>query len=126
MFPGLHLLDLILPADSLAPGAMPAQDVRWAAVANVVMSMPISAMMRSAVTIEMPGTVVSRSRCLASSVLEEAKIGAEAEGFEPPRVLALTAFKAVSFGRSDTPPWPVSLRRGPQRAQPALVNAADE
>lgn len=29
---------------------------------------------------------------------------AEAEGFEPPRLLHLVAFKATSFGRSDTPP----------------------
>jgi hypothetical protein len=42
---------------------------------------------------------------------------AEAEGFEPPRVLALTAFKAVSFGRSDTPPWRVSLRSSPTETQ---------
>ena len=41
---------------------------------------------------------------------------AEATGFEPARLLHPTAFKAVSLGHSDTPPWP-SLEVGADRRQ---------
>src|SRR5829696_9053558 len=50
-----------LPADSLLPGHMPAQDVRSAAVGNRDMSAPVSAMITSAVRRATPGMALSLS-----------------------------------------------------------------
>src|SRR5687768_14907986 len=64
--PGLVLLDFTRPADSLLPGAVPAQDDRWPAVGNTVMSAPVSAMMISATRSLMPGMLTKRSRAAAN------------------------------------------------------------
>ena len=50
------------PADSFEPGHTPAQDARWPAVGNTLMSAPVSAMITSATRVETPGMVVSTSR----------------------------------------------------------------
>src|SRR5687768_11933466 len=62
LFPGLVCVDLTRPADSLAPGAVPAHDARWPAVGKTDMSAPVSAMMTSAFRLLIPGTVASSSR----------------------------------------------------------------
>src|SRR5580700_7220894 len=50
-----------LPADSLSPGARPAQAASRAEVPNRVMSPPVSATMTCAVRCPMPGIVISRA-----------------------------------------------------------------
>src|SRR5665648_919995 len=55
-------VDLTRPADSLAPGQVPAQEARWPGDAKRVMSAPVSAMITSATPVLMPGTVTIRSR----------------------------------------------------------------
>lgn len=60
-----------MPADSLAPGAIPAQEVSRAGLAKIDMSMPIPAMMRSAVRVATPGIVTSRSRVLPAASVED-------------------------------------------------------
>src|SRR5438067_10456633 len=70
------LPDLRLPALSLLPGHIPAQEARWAAVGNLVISRPISATMVSAVRRPTPGmesrrlsaSSTGRSRCPTSAV----------------------------------------------------------
>src|SRR5665647_3211480 len=49
-------VDLTRPADSLAPGQVPAQEARWPGDAKRVMSAPVSAMITSATPVLMPGT----------------------------------------------------------------------
>jgi len=55
-------LDLTLPADSLLPGVVPAQDAKCSAEGNRLMSAPVSATMTSAVFPPMPGMVQIKSR----------------------------------------------------------------
>lgn len=43
------MVDLTRPADSWLPGQVPAQEAKWAAVGNTVMSAPVSATITSAV-----------------------------------------------------------------------------
>ena len=56
-------LDLTLPADSLLPGVVPAQDAKCSAEGNRLMSAPVSATMTSAVCPPMPGMVRTTSQC---------------------------------------------------------------
>ena len=56
------MVDLTRPADSLLPGQVPAQEARWPAVGNRLMSAPVSATITSAVRVSMPGIVQIRSR----------------------------------------------------------------
>src|SRR5215217_4065368 len=60
--PGRVLVDLIRPADSLDPGETPAQEANCPALANTLMSPPVSAMNTSAVLVENPGMLINRSR----------------------------------------------------------------
>src|SRR5881409_174495 len=53
--PGRLLVDLTLPADSLAPGAVPTQDASCSEVGKTVMSAPVSAMKISATVVLNPG-----------------------------------------------------------------------
>ena len=57
------------PADSFTPGAYFAQDTRWPEVGNLVISVPISAMMTAAATSPMPVTSSSRSAALANGAI---------------------------------------------------------
>lgn len=60
--PGRVVLDFTLPADSLFPGVVPAQEARCLAVGNRLMSAPVSATITSAVRVLMPGIVEISSR----------------------------------------------------------------
>src|SRR5215470_18649114 len=60
-FPGRAAARLRLPADSLSPGASPAQAASRAGVANRAMSPPVSATITSATRWPMPGMVTSRA-----------------------------------------------------------------
>src|SRR6266568_4543669 len=55
LLPGRILVDLIFPADSLAPGDRPAQETSSAAVGNMLISAPVSAMNTSATFVAQPG-----------------------------------------------------------------------
>src|SRR5271165_2788986 len=63
---------LRLPADSLSPGASPAQAASRALVANRVMSPPVSATMTSAVRGPTPGMVISRAMSRANGAAASA------------------------------------------------------
>src|SRR3954447_1446690 len=71
--PGRVFVDLTRPADSLQPGETPAQDAKWSALGNTLMSPPVSAMNTSAVLVENPGMLINSSRvrrtgAIASSI----------------------------------------------------------
>ncbi len=60
--PGLLLVDLTRPADSLLPGQVPAQDAKCPAVGNRLKSAPVSAMITSATRTLIPGIETIRPR----------------------------------------------------------------
>src|SRR5664279_6271578 len=79
--PGRVLVDFTLPADSLEPGAVPAQEARCPAVGNTRMSPPVSARNTSATVVEIPGMLTNSSRAaakgsIASSILASSSVSA--------------------------------------------------
>ena len=65
----LAALPLDLPADWLTPGASRAQDARWAAVGNRVMSIPIFAMITQAAVRAIPGMASRRAAASAKGAI---------------------------------------------------------
>jgi hypothetical protein len=65
--PGRVFFDFTLPADSLDPGAVPAQEARCPAVGNTVVSAPVSARNTSATVLEKPGSSVRGMRAWAEA-----------------------------------------------------------
>ena len=104
--------DLFLPADSLWPGHIPAQEARWPAVGKRDMSGPISASKSSAVRLSTPGIVLSSSRCFAKGAITSSMRSDKAAIDSSRKSMCARIWETISAWFGVKRPWSASRSAG--------------